>query len=72
MQRIGAGAEQGYGQARRATRPLFDCPPQFALVLPNARTRNGVGQTVKDLSENPYAGADVTLTALDHQGRSRQ
>ena len=34
--------------------------PQFALVLPNARTRNGVGQTVKDLSEDPYAGADVT------------
>ena len=42
-------------------RPLFD-PPQFSLVLPNARTRNGVGQTVKDLSEDPYAGADVTLT----------
>ena len=40
-------------------RPLFD-PPQFPLVLPNARTRNGVGQTVKDLSEDPYAGADVT------------
>jgi uncharacterized protein (TIGR02302 family) len=42
-------------------RPLFD-PPQLSLVLPNARTRNGVGQTVKDLSEDPYAGADVTLT----------
>ncbi|MEH6951494.1 TIGR02302 family protein [Nitrobacter sp. NHB1] len=42
-------------------RPLFD-PPQFALALPNARTRNGIGQTVKDLSESPYAGADVTLT----------
>ena len=50
-------------------RPLFD-PPQFALVLPNARTRNGVGQTVKDLSEDPYAGADVTLTltARDEAG----
>ncbi|MEA2940436.1 MAG: hypothetical protein QOD09_965 [Bradyrhizobium sp.] len=46
-----------------ATRPLFD-PPKFALVLPNARTRNGVGQTVKDLSEDPYAGADVTLTLV--------
>jgi uncharacterized protein (TIGR02302 family) len=44
-----------------AARPLFD-PPQFALALPNARTRNGVGQTVKDLSESPYAGADVSLT----------
>jgi uncharacterized protein (TIGR02302 family) len=50
-------------------RPLFD-PPRFSLVLPNARTRNGVGQTVKDLSEDPYAGADVTLTltAKDEAG----
>jgi len=50
-------------------RPLFD-PPSFSLVLPNARTRNGVGQTVKDLSEDPYAGADVTLTltAKDEAG----
>ncbi len=53
----------------QAARPLFD-PPQFSLVLPNARTRNGVGQTVKDLSEDPYAGADVTLTltAKDEAG----
>jgi uncharacterized protein (TIGR02302 family) len=53
----------------QAARPLFD-PPQFPLVLPNARTRNGVGQTVKDLSEDPYAGADVTLTltAKDEAG----
>jgi uncharacterized protein (TIGR02302 family) len=50
-------------------RPLFD-PPQFSLVLPNVRTRNGVGQTVKELSEDPYAGADVTLTltAKDQAG----
>jgi uncharacterized protein (TIGR02302 family) len=50
-------------------RPLFD-PPQFSLVLPNARTRNGVGQTVKDLSEDPYAGAEMTLTltAKDEAG----
>ncbi len=55
--------------ASAAPRPLFD-PPQFPLVLPNARTRNGVGQTVKDLSEDPYAGADVTLTltAKDEAG----
>jgi uncharacterized protein (TIGR02302 family) len=60
----GAAEAQGAG-----TRPLFD-PPQFSLVLPNARTRNGVGQTVKDLSEDPYAGADVTLTltAKDEAG----
>jgi uncharacterized protein (TIGR02302 family) len=50
-------------------RPLFEAP-QFALGLPNARTRNGVGQTVKDLSEDPYAGVDVTLTltAKDEAG----
>src|SRR6202000_1607250 len=58
-------------QPKAATepRPLFD-PPQFPLVLPNARTRNGVGQTVKDLSADPYAGADVTLTltAKDEAG----
>jgi uncharacterized protein (TIGR02302 family) len=57
--------------AKTATgpRPLFEAP-QFSLVLPNARTRNGVGQTVKDLSEDPYAGADVTLTlsAKDEAG----
>ncbi len=50
-------------------RPLFEAP-SFPLVLPNARTRNGVGQTVKDLSEDPYAGAEVTLTltAKDEAG----
>ena len=52
-----------------APRPLFE-PPHFPLALPNARTRNGIGQTVKDLSEDPYAGADVTLTltAKDEAG----
>jgi uncharacterized protein (TIGR02302 family) len=56
-------------EAAQAPRPLY-AAPQFPLVLPNARTRNGVGQTVKDLSEDPYAGADVTLTltAKDQAG----
>jgi uncharacterized protein (TIGR02302 family) len=56
-------------KAGAAPRPLFEAP-QFPLVLPNARTRNGVGQTVKDLSDDPYAGADVTLTltAKDEAG----
>ncbi|MBR0790522.1 TIGR02302 family protein [Bradyrhizobium manausense] len=59
----------GKTDSKAAARPLFQ-PPQFPLVLPNARTRNGVGQTVKDLSDNPYAGADVTLTltAKDEAG----
>jgi uncharacterized protein (TIGR02302 family) len=63
--RPGADAPKGAVEPR----PLFDAP-QFSLVLPNARTRNGVGQTVKDLSEDPYAGADValTLTARDEAG----
>ncbi len=41
-------------------------------MLPNARTRNGVGQTVKDLTEDPYAGAEVTLTltAKDEAGNT--
>ena len=68
----GSGKEAGKDRERckaAEPRPLFE-PPQFALVLPNARTRNGVGQTVKDLSEDPYAGADVTLTltAKDEAG----
>src|SRR5581483_946948 len=53
----------------QAPHPLFDAP-DFALVLPQARTRNGVGQTTKDLTEHPWAGADVamTLTARDEAG----
>jgi len=64
-------AEKGQAspEASKEARPLF-APPQFPLVLPNARTRNGVGQTVKDLSDDPYAGAEVTLTltAKDEAG----
>ena len=55
--------------AEASAQPLFDAP-EFPLGLPNARTRNGVGQTMKDLSEHPYAGADLTLTltAKDEAG----
>ncbi|HXL13105.1 MAG TPA: TIGR02302 family protein [Bradyrhizobium sp.] len=67
--RAGDAAQGATEKSSTESRPLFD-PPQFSLVLPNARTRNGVGQTVKDLSEDPYAGADVTLTltAKDEAG----
>ncbi|MGH6738062.1 MAG: TIGR02302 family protein, partial [Bradyrhizobium sp.] len=67
--RPNVGSTSDGPKADAEPRPLFDAP-QFALVLPNARTRNGVGQTVKDLSENPYAGADVALmlTAKDEAG----
>ena len=42
----------------------------FRWYCQMSRTRNGVGQTVKDLSEDPYAGAEVTLTltAKDEAG----
>ena len=50
-------------------RPLYGAP-DFPLSLPQLRTRNGVGQTTKDLSDHPWAGAEVTLTltARDEAG----
>jgi uncharacterized protein (TIGR02302 family) len=53
----------------KAPRPLYGAP-DFSLVLPQARTRNGAGQTTKDLSDHPWAGAEVvlTLTARDEAG----
>jgi uncharacterized protein (TIGR02302 family) len=50
-------------------RPLFG-PPDMPLSLPQARTRNGAGQTIKDLTEHPWAGTEVTmtLTARDDGG----
>jgi uncharacterized protein (TIGR02302 family) len=51
-------------------RPLYEVP-DFALSLPQARTRNGVGQTSKDLSDHPLAGAKgmMTLVARDDLGQ---
>ena len=46
-------------------RPLYG-PPDFALALPQARTRNGVGQTIKDLTDHPWAGTEVTMTLVAH------
>ena len=55
-------------------RPLYDAP-EFPLTLPQARTRNGVGQTTKDLTSHPWAGANVAITLVAHddpgqEGRS--
>jgi uncharacterized protein (TIGR02302 family) len=60
--------DQGAGGGQ-AARPLFG-PPDFALVLPQARTKNGTGQTIKDLTDHPWAGAEVamTLVARDDAG----
>jgi len=52
-----------------ATRPLVS-PPNFALLLPQARTRAGTGQTTRDLTEHPWAGVStiMTLVARDEAG----
>jgi len=54
---------------KQSARPLFG-PPDFAVILPQARTRSGVGQTIKDLTDHPWAGAEVvmTLVARDEGG----
>lgn len=48
--------------------------PDLPLVLPQARTKNAVGQTTKDLTEHPWAGTDVAmiLTARDEAGNEGQ
>ena len=60
--------------AGEAAHPLYG-PPDFALILPQARTKTGVAQTNKDLTDHPWAGADVTMTLIardegGNQGRS--
>ncbi len=50
-------------------RSLYEAP-EFTLSLPQARTRNGVGRTTKNINDHPWAGAEVsmTLTARDEGG----
>lgn len=67
-------ARKGDAKDANKARPLYDVP-DFALALPNARTRNGIGQTVRDLTEHPFAGADLSLTLVakdeaGNEGRS--
>ena len=70
---IGAQAtftlHQFEGTNGQPPRALFDAP-DFPLGLPQARTKNGVGQTTKDLTEHPWAGVDavMTLVARDEAG----
>ena len=56
--------DDGTPQAQGA-HPLFG-PPEFSLILPQARTKKGVGQTIKDLTDHPWAGAEVTMTLIAH------
>ena len=53
--------------AARPPHPLYG-PPNFALSLPQARTRNGNGQTIKDVTEHPWAGTEVTMTLTARDG----
>ena len=70
---IGAQAtfrlQDGKGTNGHPPRALFEAP-DFPLVLPQARTKNGAGQSTKDLTEHPWAGVDVTmrLIARDEAG----
>ncbi len=55
--------------ADKPRRPLFTAP-DFALTLPQARTRVGAAQTTRDLTEHAWAGAEtvMTLVARDEGG----
>ena len=57
------------GTSENPRHPLF-AAPDYALTLPQARTRSGAAQTTHDLTEHAWAGADVimTLTARDEAG----
>lgn len=55
--------------------PLFKAP-DLALALPQLRTRAGTAQTTHDLTEHPWAGAEVTITLIvrdegGNEGRSQ-
>lgn len=55
-------------------RPLYDAP-ELPLALPRRDTEDGAARTMRDLTEHPWAGADVRLTLeaeddLEQVGRS--
>lgn len=55
--RISALPPEAGALAPRALVP----PPEFPLTLPQAHTRAGNGQTSRDISDHPWAGAIVNL-----------
>ena len=61
--------------ADKPRHPLFTAP-DYALTLPQARTRSGAAQTTHDLTEHAWAGADVVMTLIardeaGNEGRSQ-
>lgn len=58
----------------KEARPLFEAP-MIPLSLPQLRTRDGVGETIRDLTAHPWAGATVKMTLVardeaEQEGRS--
>jgi uncharacterized protein (TIGR02302 family) len=55
---------------RAAARPLV-AAPKVPLSLPQARTRDGSAETIRDLTSHPWAGAKVrvTLVVRDEAGQ---
>ncbi|MEP0519015.1 MAG: TIGR02302 family protein [Hyphomicrobiales bacterium] len=55
-------------------RPLYDAP-DMDLSLPRSRVKEGSGRTIKNLTEHPWAGLEVSMTLLaedeaEQQGKS--
>jgi uncharacterized protein (TIGR02302 family) len=62
------------GDSGKPPHPLFEAPT-IKLTLPQARTQQGEAQTTHDLTEHPWAGAEVTMTLVardeaGNEGRS--
>ncbi|PPE79041.1 TIGR02302 family protein [Kaistia algarum] len=59
------------GPGNDAARPLV-APPELPLNLPRLRMREGTGETIRDLSAHPWAGAKVrmSLEATDEAGQT--
>ncbi|MSP31646.1 MAG: TIGR02302 family protein [Pseudolabrys sp.] len=60
--------------ADKPRHPLFNAL-DYALTLPQARTRSGAAQTTRDLTEHAWAGAEVVMTLVardeaSNEGRS--
>ncbi len=64
-----AAGQSASKEGAKTARPLFPAP-EFPLTLPQARTRSGAAQSTHDVTDHPFAGADVTLTltARDEAG----
>ena len=51
------------GSETETARPLYEAPA-LPLSLPQLRTRDGTGETTRDLTAHPWAGAKVRLTLV--------